>query len=158
LPPGRYVVRGPAFLGWTFKGAFVNGRDISDMPLELDAEDVGNIVLTYTDRPTDLIGTARNNNGPDDTATILVFPAQQSLWTNHGPAPRRFRQARPSPDGVFRVVNVPAGDYVVVGIRGSVPTDWQDPAVLKQLMAFGSTTTVADGETKTVNVLTREIK
>jgi hypothetical protein len=158
LPPGRYVLRGPAFLGWTFKGAFVNGRDISDTPLELNAEDIGNIVLTYTDRATDLIGTARDSNGPDGAATILVFPSQQGLWTNHGPAPRRFRSVRPGPDGVFRVVNIPAGDYVVLGVHGTVPTDWQDPAVLKQLMALGSSVSVADGENKTVNVTTREIK
>ena len=158
LPPGRYVVRGPTFPNWTFKGAFLNGRDVSDTPLELEAEDIGNIVLTYGDRSTDLIGTARSNNGPDGAATILVFPALQTMWTNHGPTPRRFRSVRPSPDGVFRVVNVPAGDYVVVGIRGSVPTDWQTPAVLKQFIAFGSQITVADGESKTVNVTTREIK
>ena len=158
LSPGRYVIRGPAFPGWTFKGAFLNGRDVSDTPLQLDAEDVGNIVLTYSDRPTDIIGTARDNAGPDGAATILVFPSQQTLWTNHGPTPRRFRSVRPSPDGVFRVINIPAGDYVVVGVHGSVPTDWQDPAVLRQLMALGSSTSVADGETKTVNVTTREIK
>lgn len=158
LPPGRYVVRGPTFPNWTFQGAFLNGRDVSDAPLELEAEDIGNIVLTYGDRSTDLVGTARSNNGPDDAATILVFPAQQNLWTNHGPTPRRFRSVRPTPDGVFRVINIPPGDYVVVGIRGSVPTDWQEPTVLKQLMALGSTASVADGETRTVNVTTREIK
>jgi hypothetical protein len=158
LPPGRYVVRGPAFVGWTFKGAYLNGRDVSDMPLELEGEDIGNIVLTYSDRSTELVGTARNNNGPDGAATILMFPSQQTLWTNHGPTPRRFRTVRPTPDGVFRVANIPAGDYVVVGIRGSVPTDWQDPAVLKQLLALGTTITIVDGETRTVNVATKEIK
>lgn len=158
LPPGRYVVRGPAFPNWSFKGAFLNGRDVSDTPLELDAEDIGNIVLTYSDRPTELIGTARINSGPDNAATILVFPAQQALWTNHGPAPRRFRSVRAGQDGAFRVTNVPSGDYVVIGVHGAVPPEWQDPAVLRRLMALGTHTTVADGEVKTLDVSTKEIR
>jgi hypothetical protein len=158
LPAGRYVVRGPAFPNWAFKGAFLNGRDVSDTPLELDAEDIGNIVLTYSDRPTELIGTARNSKGPDDLATILVFPAQQNLWTNHGSTPRRFKTVRVGADGVFRVTSVPSGDYVVVGVHGYVPPEWQDPAFLRKLVPLGTHTTVADGEIRTVDVLTKEIK
>lgn len=158
LAPGRYVIRGPALPAWTFVGAFVNGRDVSDAPLELDAEDIGNIVLTYSDRPTELIGTARHNKEPDDTATILVFPAHPSLWTNHGPIPRRFKTVRVRADGVFRVTSVPTGDYVVVGVHGTVPSEWQDPALLRRLVALGTHITVADGQIKTVDVTTREIK
>jgi hypothetical protein len=158
LPAGRYVVRGPALPNWTFKGAFLNGRDVSDTPLELDAEDVGNIVLTYSDRPTEIIGTARGNGEPDEMATILVFPAQPNLWINHGPTPRRFKTVRAGAGGVFRATSMPAGDYVVVGVHGTFPSEWQDPAFLRKLMALGTRTTVADGEIKTLDVTTREIK
>ena len=158
LPPGRYVVRGPAVPNWTFKGAFLAGRDISDTPLELDDEDIGNIVLTYSDRPTEIVGTARSDTGPDGTATIFIFPAQPNLWTNHGPTPRRFKLVRAGADGLFRATSVPAGDYVVAGVHGAFPSEWQEPAFLRKLLALGTRATVADGEIKSVDVSTKEVK
>jgi hypothetical protein len=158
LPGGRYVIRGPAYPSWTFKGAYINGRDVSDSPLELDGEDVADVVLMYTDRPTDLIGTARNDKGPDPTATVLLFPAEPNLWVGNGPTPRRMRLLRAGVDGVFRSPNVPAGDYMVVAVSSVPPAEWQDPSFLRKLMPLATRVSLADGESKTVDVTSKEIK
>jgi hypothetical protein len=158
LPGGRYVVRSQTFPNWTFKGAFLNGRDVSDAPLELGSEDIGDIVVTYTDRPTEIAGTAHDEKGPDGTATVLVFPALQTLWTDYGPTPRRFKSIRVGADGVYRAPGLPAGEYLVIAIRTDVPADWQDAKFLQKIGAVATRVTIADGEKKTLDVQTKEIK
>jgi len=72
LPAGRYVIRASAQVpGWSFKGASLGGRDVSDAAFEIGSEDVSNIVVTFTDRPSELTGTVSNGKGPDATATAL---------------------------------------------------------------------------------------
>jgi hypothetical protein len=158
LPAGRYVVRGPAFATWTFKGAFVNGHDVTDTPLDLGADDIGDIVVTYTDQPTELSGTARGDQTPDGTATVLMFPAQQNMWTAYGSSPRRFRPLRAGTDGVYRITGLPAGDYLVIAIRTDIPADWQDVKFLQKIAPLSTRVSIADGEKKTQDLQTREIR
>lgn len=158
LPAGRYVVRAGPMTGWQFKGAFLNGRDITDAPLEVAGEDIGNIELVYTDRSPELTGSARSAAGADLSATVLVFPASPTLWTNYASAPRRLRAVRVGANGVFRVPNLPVGDYIVVATSSRVPPTWMDPAYLKKLSTLGTTTTIADRETKTLDLSVKEIR
>lgn len=158
FPPGRYLVRASGAPGWSFKSATVNGRDISDAPLELGADDVNNVVVTFTDRPTSLSGAARDSKGPDAAATVLVFPAQAALWVNHGSSPRRFRAARVDTQGTYRVPNLPPGDYLVVAVRSGVSSDWQDTKYLQKLAALATRVTIADGEKKSVDVDAKEVR
>ena len=53
---------------------------------------------------------------------------------------------------------LPAGDYVVAGVHGAFPSEWQEPAFLRKLLALGTRATVADGEIKSVDVSTKEVK
>ena len=57
-PPGRYVVNvnGPA-PGWTFQSATIGGRNLDETPLELQSSDVGGVVVTFTDHPSEVRGT-----------------------------------------------------------------------------------------------------
>ena len=157
--PGRYVIRASGVLpGWTFKGATREGRDVSDSPLELNGEDITNVVVTFTDRPTELSGTAHDGKGPDASATVLVFPRQTALWTDHGPTPRRFRSTRVASDGTYRLVNLPADDYLVVAIGTVVPPDWMDPKFLQKVAALATPVSLADGEKKSQDVETRAVR
>lgn len=89
---------------------------------------------------------------------MLVFPAQQELWMDHGPAPRRFRSVRVGTDGTYRVANLPVGDYVVVAVRSSVPADWLDSGFLRKLLPLATRVSIADGEKKSQDVETKEVR
>jgi hypothetical protein len=159
LPPGRYLVRGVGALpGWTFKGASLNGRDITDAPLDLGGEDIGDIVVTFTDKATELSGAVRDSQGPDAAATVLVFPAQAGQWVDYGQAPRRLRSARAGSDGSYHIPNLPAGDYFVTAIHSSVPADWQDVTYLQKVSAIATRVTIADGEKKSQDVQSKEVR
>jgi Carboxypeptidase regulatory-like domain len=159
LPPGRYLVRGFGPLPeWTFKGASLGGRDITDAPLDLGGEDIGDIVVTFTDKPTELSGAVRDSQGPDGSATVLVFPAQAGQWVDYGQTPRRLRSARAGSDGSYHIPNLPPGDYFVTAIHSSVPADWQDVKYLQKLSAIATRVTIADGEKKSQDVLSKEVR
>jgi hypothetical protein len=159
FPPGRYVVRATgSWPGWTFKGAFLNGRDVSDVPLDLGGDDVADVIVTFTDRPTELAGTARDSKGPDAMATVLVFPAQPELWVDHGATPRRFRAVRASTDGTYRIDSLPVGDYLVVAVHSGVPADWLDATFLQRASSLATRIAIADGEKKTYDVQTKEVR
>ena len=158
LPPGKYVIRSAGLPGWTLRSAVVNGKDAVDAPFVLTDDEVSNIVVTFTDKVTELSGSVRNIKGPDPTGTVLLFPADSSLWIDHGPAPRRFRTARTGPDSSFRFATVAAGDYLLVAIPGGTPTDWQDPRYLQKLAAVATRLTVTEGEKKRQDVETKEVR
>ena len=158
LPAGRYVIRASAPVpGWSFKGASLGGRDVSDTAFEIGSEDVSNIVVTFTDRPSELTGTVSNGKGPDATATVLAFPSQPAMWTNHGAAPRRFRATRAGQDGTYRFANLLAGDYLIVSVT-SVSSEWLDPQFLQKLTPLATLVTIADGDKKSQDLTTKEVR
>ena len=154
LPPGRYFVRvNTAPPGWFFKSATSEGRDVSDMPLDLRAADVANVVVTFTDRPTRLSGVARTGAGnADPDALVVVFPSDPSAWSDTGLNPRRLRSARPGKDGAYSILGLPAGEYYVAAIKDELYTQWQDPQVLEELARRASPVRLGDGETRTLDV------
>ena len=52
VPAGQYFVRiGGAPPPWTVRSVMSEGRDVSDVPLDIGAADVTNVIVTFTDRP-----------------------------------------------------------------------------------------------------------
>jgi len=147
LMAGRYLLRvdGPP-RGWTLKSAMLNGADICDVPLVLDANDLAGLVLTFTDRPSSVTGTVRNSGGqPDDDATVLMFPTD-GRWTDLGSSPRRWRTMRASRSGAFSATGLPPGDYFVIAVSDAIIGNWQEPAFLQTLARSATRITLADGQ------------
>jgi hypothetical protein len=156
--PGRYFVRiGGSPEGWMFKSATWRGRDVSDEPFDLDS-DANDVVITFTDRWTDMHGIVLGLRGPDPDATVLIFPMEQQAWTNYGINARRVRSVRTSRSGDYRLHSIPAGDYYVVAIPEDRAADWQDPGFLASLTAVATRVTISDGDQKLVGLRTREVR
>jgi hypothetical protein len=160
LPGGRYLLRIGAPPGeWSLKSAIWNGRDISDSALDLEAGDVTGVIVTFTDRPTQIAGSVRNAAGAGDAdATVLVFPTDPQTWSAPTLSARRFRSARVSPAGAYTIAPLPAGDYYVVAVPDEQSSAWQDPRTLDILSRLASSFTIADGEKKTQDLRTKEIR
>jgi protocatechuate 3,4-dioxygenase beta subunit len=160
LPPGRYYVRvrdSPA--GWMFKSAISNGRDVSSSFIELRNEDVTGVVVRFTDRWTSLSGTVQSGRGSaDETASVLAFPTDASLWTEGGSNPRRLRSVRTDVAGAYTMRSLPSGDYYVIAVPDEQAADWQDPKFLEILARQATLVTVPDGEHKVQNLRTQEVR
>jgi hypothetical protein len=152
VPPGRYFVRMKAALpGWTLQSIMVNGRDASVVPVELESADVGGVTLNFTDRPSELSGQV-SYDGPLESATVLVFPAESSAWTGYGTISRRFSLTRVDRQGNFRVTSLPAGDYLAIAIPDKMANDWQNPKFLETLVADATRVRVRDNEKVTAGL------
>jgi hypothetical protein len=152
IPPGFYTLKAapPAASGgrWTLKSAMVKGgRDLSDGRFEVKsgAEDVEGVVITFTDRPSEISGRLLDAAGAATRYSIVVFPADTSQWL---PDSRRIRATPPSTDGSFSIVGLPPGEYAMAATEDADPADLADAAFLSQLLASSFRLTLAEGERK----------
>ncbi len=134
--------------GWSLKGVMAGGRDIADAPLEIGpGVDVSNVVVTFTDQPTELSGTVMDGAGRATADfPIIVFSTDRLYWTLGS---RRVQTGRPSSDGKYRIVGLPAGEYFVCAVTAVDRTEVYDPAFLNQLTGVAFKITIKDGEKRT---------
>ena len=154
VPAGKYFIRVPgAPPPWTLRSVTSEGRDISDVALDVGAADVTNVIVTFTDRPAKLTGLVRGAGGnPDPTALVVMFPTDAAQWKDFGPNPRRFRSARTTKAGSYTFNTLPPGDYVIAAVRDDFGSTWQTPEVLETLSRLGSQVSIAEGDTRALDL------
>jgi hypothetical protein len=154
------VAPGPYFLGastptappgWALRSAMVGGIDALDVPFEVRSnQSIDGVVVTFTDRPTELSGSLQAANGtPAPDFTIVVFAADQRFWTPHT---RRSVVTRPATTGRYTIRNLPPGEYYVAAVTDIAEGDWYDPALLERLMPASTRVTIGEGEHRTLDL------
>jgi hypothetical protein len=156
VPRGHFMIEiqpDSAPPGWTIKSELVNGRDVIDFPFDLEFhEDVGDIVITFTDQQTELSGTVLSADGkPNADNTVLVFAADDRFWT---PRSRRIEAARPDINGQFTFRGLPTGEYVVAVAEPDL-FGRPDSSVLQVLRSVSVRVTLHEGEKKTQDLRIR---
>jgi len=138
------TVSAPA--GWSLRSAVVNGVNVLDYPFEIGAANVSGVVLTFTDRHTQLSGTLTTATGAVAPAYfIAVYPADRALWRWQS---RRIQSARTGTDGRWMLHDLPPGEYLVAALTDLDPDDLLDPGFLAAIAPLAVTVTLADGEAK----------
>ena len=153
VAPGFYRLsaNSPLPPGWAARSLIIGDGDLFDRAILLRAGiHTTDVVLTYTDRPTELSGTLQTPAG-DATADyfIVVFSADKSLWTSMS---RRQTMARPASSGRYVVSNLPPGDYLVAAVTDVEQGSWFDPAFLEQLLPAAVKVTLAEGERRVLDL------
>jgi hypothetical protein len=155
---GRYfVTASPPMPGWMLASAMHDGSDVSQIPLELSSSDVTDLVITFTDRKTDVSGVLRDESGKPDPNLAVIFPADAPIATDDIINPRRVRSARASSSGKFSFLNLPPGEYFLAGLPAD-DTRWSDPSVLEALKAQAVRVRVAYGLPSTSDIVTRKVR
>lgn len=132
------------------------GRDLIDAPLAL-AGHTTDVVITLTNRMTEVHGTARSAAGvPDPDAVVVVFPADRDAWRDAGPNAPRLRQVLPDVAGDFRVEGLPPGDYYIVAVPAK-DLDDGSPTLFADLARGADALRLEEGVTKEVLLQTRAI-
>jgi hypothetical protein len=137
--------------GWSLRSVMVGGVDIADRTLDIKPrENIRGVVATFTDRPTELSGTLMDQaNRAAPGYPIIVFSTDRRDWRAGS---RRVVEARPSTDGKFRLVGLPAGAYYVCAVVDLDPSALDDPSFLEQLVPSALTVTLTDGVSIVQNV------
>ena len=98
---------------WSLKSAVAGGRDAADAPLVVAPGEALELVLTYTDRPSEITGTFQDASGrPAPDYFIVIFPADRKYWTSI----RRLFSTRPASDGHYSIKGLPTGDYLIAAL------------------------------------------
>ena len=152
LVPGRYIVRPPDhLLRWRLRAVTVDGRDVSVVPVELGAADLGDVVVTFTDRRTSLSGVARNSTGAVERDTcVFVFPTDPRFWIDYGRQPRRLLEVQAERDGSF-FLSLPEGEYFVAATTQDIRAMWRERGMLTRLAALADRVNVREGDELTLN-------
>jgi hypothetical protein len=151
IPPGAFLFRltgpgvGPA--GWWMRSMITGDRDLLDRVIESRPGSPSmNVVVSMSDRHTELSGTLRTSTGqPGADVFVIAFSTDRTMW---GPGARRVRAVRPDADGHFSMPDLPPGDYLLGAVTDIDPDDWQNPAVLDQLVPASVNVTIGEGEKK----------
>jgi hypothetical protein len=155
VTPGAYLLSAnltggsPATPAWTLKSATLGGRDVLDTPLVIaPGQDVAGLVVTFSDRVTELSGSLIDQVGrPAPNHFVVLFSTNPAYWRQQS---RWLRQpARPASDGRFSVAGMPAGEYFLAAVTEFEPNEWYTPAFLQQLVPLSLRITLAEGEKKT---------
>jgi len=166
-PPGRitangqFVVRGylPGEYAldvsspdrpWMLTSMTASGHDLMRAPLALDS-DVTGVVITFTDRPTELSGTVQSSSQHDERLAVVIFPADYTAAVDTGMLARRSRSLPPSTTGQFAVDGLPTGDYLVAAIPNTLAANWMDPEFIAVIASQATRVSLADGDRKTVD-------
>jgi hypothetical protein len=141
--------------GWWLKSVTVDGKDVTDSPLDFREHDVTGVELVFTTRTTTLTATL---SVPKDHAvadyTVLVFAADDTKWT---PRSRYVTLLRPNQQSVFVTRGLPPGQYYAIPIGSLTANEWQDPDYLRARLTSGEATpfSLSEGESTTVPLTAR---
>ena len=161
-PSGQYWVNVaaaglPVSPAWTVKSIQAGGVNLIERPLELESADISGLTITFTDRASELSGTVTGATGPNDDATIVVFPADYQAWLTSGRSPRRTVTATADRKGAYQLRLPPAGDYIVAAVLNERLGDL-DLAEYAVLARTGTRISVTEGEKKTLALAARSIR
>lgn len=137
--------------GWQVKAIRVNGTDVTDTGLEVDARGAEGIEIELTNRRQQISGSVADGSGDRvKDYVVLVFGQDRALWTV--PFNRYLARAQPGDDGVFKVGTLPPGDYYAIALDGADISAWQAPDFLEGLIRQASTISLGQGETRTLDL------
>jgi Carboxypeptidase regulatory-like domain len=148
---GTHLIRpngGGGLRGWTLKSVTVGGRDVTDIPIAIrSGQQINNVVVTFTDKVNEISGSVTDAQGNAVTEyTVLAFSTNSAVWR---PQSRQIAIARPDQTGMFRIRNLPSGEYYVVTVDPSEQGEWFDPVYLDQHRGGASRVTLGEGDVRT---------
>ena len=149
LLPARYLITtGDRSGRWFLRSTQVDGRESAEATVDLrPTERSASVVLQLTSQPTRLSGRLTTADGlPASNCTIIVFPVDESLWKTGSV---RIQGVRPTTEGTFSFIGLPAGEYRLVGVTDVEPGEWFAPEFLRPLVGVSVRVPLAEGETRT---------
>jgi hypothetical protein len=147
IDPESYEIQvtGPELgQGWSMRSAMFDGRDLLDLPPVVTARlDLSGVVITMTDRRTELTGTLQTPAGtPAPDYFVIAFPSDPALWRAGS---RRVKTARPATDGTFAIPDLPPGKYLLAALTDVTASHWNDPDFLRQAAPGGVPVAIGEG-------------
>jgi uncharacterized protein (DUF2141 family) len=153
--PGRYALRFTLLPPGVFISSMrVAGRDATDQAIDVGpSEDVREVKVRMTDVGSAIVGRLLDASGqPTPDYLVVVFPVDEKYWLS---GTRRIRTTRPGSDGQYVFRSLPPGEYRLAALTDAEPDEWSAPSFLRKIGPSSVAVTIAEGETKTLDVRIR---
>jgi len=136
--------------GWTVKSVTHDGRDISNVPFELNSgEMMSDVQVIVTNKVTTLSGLLADDRGaPIADGTVVVFGSNADTWTQG----RFIRATRPDQQGQWQIKGLPPGEFLAIAVDYVEDGQWNDPEYLESVRRYAQKVTLADAGAQTVSL------
>jgi hypothetical protein len=137
--------------GWALKSVTIDGVDITDVPYDFrPGNNVTGLVVTLTDRLTEITGNVRDGRGQPVVDYVLVaFPEDTKLW---GAQSRYVQTTRPNQNGTFSIKGLPPGRYHAAVVPALENGLQNDRVVLEQLRPRARSFSLIEGQMLNLNL------
>lgn len=152
IPAGRRAIRAPNPPSpWALKAVIVDGRDVTDTPLEVrHGQKITEVQVVFTDRVTELAGAVRDEKGaPAVGYTVVAFSTDSSTWRAQS---RTIQAVQPDQTGAFFFRGLPPGSYFLVALDDVEQGEWFDPLFLEEAQKSALRVTLSEGTSTTQDV------
>ncbi len=135
---------------WMLKSVHANDTDVTDVFFDVPASAPPTVMVTFTDKVSELTGMLTDTLGqPVTDYFVVVIPADSKYWLRGS---RRIASARPGADGAFVLRNMPPGDYRIAATTDLASGDLAEQAALTRLLGESAPLTIGPGEQKVFNI------
>jgi hypothetical protein len=152
VQPGQRLIRlGPQVQGATLKAVRLNGVNVTDGGIEFRSEeDVTGLEVELTTQASELSGVVTDaRSQPVRDYSVVVFARDSGRWTN---ASRYLGGGRPNQDGVYKVRNLPPGDYYAIALDYVEPGSGTDPEFLERIRNRATEFSLTDGQIRALDL------
>jgi protocatechuate 3,4-dioxygenase beta subunit len=167
--PGQYAVRASLMISatvsrsgtgsasiaaapnmWTVKSIRLRGSQIIDSGLSVGADEIADLDIELTNRTSLITGQVTDSGGVVKDYVTLFFAQDRNRWTSA--ANRYVAVGRPDQDGRFKITSLPPGEYYAIALDRADPGEYQDPDFLENVSRQATTVSLAEGESRTVDL------
>ena len=137
--------------GWYLKAVMVNGKDMTDTPLDFSGgKEVADVQVIVTQTRSEVSGVVADaQNAAVAEYAVVVFPEDRDKWT---PQSRFMGSGRPDQQGGFKITGLPPGRYLAAAIDYLETGAERDPELLERLRTSATPVTLGEGESKRVTL------
>jgi len=138
--------------GWYLKQLTREGVDITDTGYDFKpGEDVEGFQLVLTTKTQTITGAVAGAKGEAlKEYTVVVFSEDPQKWPL--PDSRWMNSGRPDQQGQFKIVDLPAGNYLAIAVEYVPQGEWRDPAWLERAARSATRFTLDEGATKALDL------
>jgi protocatechuate 3,4-dioxygenase beta subunit len=140
-----------AFAATRVKAVRLNGVDVTDSGIEFKPnEDVNGVEVELTTQLSSVSGTVSDARGnPVKDYTVIIFPRDRERWE---PTSRYLSNARPDQDGRYKAPYVLPGAYYAIALDYVEQGANTDPDFLERVRTRATEFSIADTETKSLDL------
>ncbi len=156
--PGAFRVAGavrttakPGEPAWTLSSVMLGDRDVTDLPVEINAgQTLPPVTVTFTDTPTELGGRIVLADGnPGSDYFVIALPSDERYWVWNS---RRIKSVRPDATGRYVFSPLPAGTYRIAAVTELEQGDLRSLTFLRDLVAASTEIEIAPGQKKILDL------